>query len=52
MVAGIDASNVRSIQFHSRLGFDEVARMPGIGEKWGRRLDLVLMQCDLDDVDW
>ena len=52
MVAGIDASNARSIQFHSRLGFYEVARMPGIGEKWGRRLDLVLMQCDLDDVDW
>jgi L-amino acid N-acyltransferase len=52
MVAGIDASNTTSIRFHSRLGFDEVARMPGVGEKWGRRLDLVLMQRDLDDVDW
>jgi L-amino acid N-acyltransferase len=52
MVAGIDAGNVRSIRFHVRLGFDEVARMPGVGEKWGQRLELVLMQCDLGDVDW
>ena len=52
MVAGIDASNTRSIEFHARLGFVEVARMPGVGEKWGRRLDLVLMQCHLESVDW
>jgi phosphinothricin acetyltransferase len=48
MVAAIDGSNQRSIAFHSRLGFREVARMPGIGEKAGRRLDLVLMQRDLE----
>ncbi len=47
MVAGIDSTNQRSIDFHRRLGFDEVARMPGVGEKFGRRLDLVLMQRDL-----
>lgn len=55
LVAAIDATNVRSIGFHAALGFSEVARMPGIGEKWGRRLDLVLMQVDLvnrrDDRD-
>ncbi len=44
MVAGIDAANTGSIRFHERLGFVEVARMPEIGEKFGRRLDLVLMQ--------
>jgi phosphinothricin acetyltransferase len=48
MVAGIDSSNAPSIRFHSQLGFREVARMPGIGEKWGERLELVLMQRDLD----
>jgi phosphinothricin acetyltransferase len=48
MVAGIDASNVRSIAFHERLGFFEVARMPEIGEKFGLRLDLVLMQRFVD----
>ena len=49
MVAGIDADNIGSIRFHERLGFSEVARMPEIGEKFGRRLDLVLMQRILDD---
>jgi L-amino acid N-acyltransferase len=44
MIAGIDADNVGSIRFHERVGFFEVARMPEIGEKFGRRLDLVLMQ--------
>lgn len=47
MVAGIDAANLRSIAFHARLGFEEVARMPGIGDKFGQRLDLILMQLDL-----
>jgi len=49
MVAGIDADNIGSIRFHERLGFFEVARMPEIGEKFGRRLDLVLMQRTLDE---
>jgi phosphinothricin acetyltransferase len=47
MVAAIDGSNVDSVRFHQRLGFDEVGRLPGVGEKFGRRLDLVLMQRDL-----
>lgn len=44
LVAGIDGANEASIRFHERLGFREVARMPAIGEKFGRRLDLVLVQ--------
>jgi L-amino acid N-acyltransferase len=44
MVAGIDAENTGSIRFHERLGFVEVARMPETGHKFGRWLDLVLMQ--------
>ena len=47
MVAAIDASNVDSVLFHERLGFAEVGRLPGVGDKFGRRLDLVLMQRDL-----
>jgi phosphinothricin acetyltransferase len=50
MVAGIDGENVGSIRFHERLGFLEVARMPEIGEKFGRRLDLVLMQRIVDEA--
>ena len=44
IVAGIDGDNEASIRFHARLGFREVARMPEIGVKFGRVLDLVLMQ--------
>ena len=44
MVAAIDAENVESLAFHTRLGFVEVARMPEVGWKFGRWLDLVLVQ--------
>ena len=44
MVGGIDAANTDSIGLHEKLGFVEVARMPGVGTKFGRKLDLVLMQ--------
>lgn len=48
MVAGIDADNHASVGFHADLGFVEVARMPETGRKFGRWLDLVLMQRILD----
>jgi phosphinothricin acetyltransferase len=44
MVAAVDGDNVDSIRFHERLGFAVVARMPEVGYKLGRRLDLVLLQ--------
>jgi L-amino acid N-acyltransferase len=44
MVAAVDATNQRSIRFHERLGFVEVARMPEVGRKFGRWLDLVLLK--------
>jgi len=47
MVAGIDGGNAGSIRFHQRNGFQQVAAMPGVGSKHGRRLDLVLMQREL-----
>lgn len=50
MVGGIDSENLGSIRFHERLGFVEVARMPGIGWKLGRSLSLVLMQRELADT--
>ncbi len=49
MVAAVDGENADSLRFHQRLGFVEVARMPQTGQKFGRWLDLVLMQCVLDD---
>jgi len=44
MVAGVSAKNPAAINFHQALGFTEVARMPEVGRKDGRWLDLVLMQ--------
>ena len=44
MLAGIEAGNIASIRLHEGCGFREVARMPEIGFKFGRWLDLVLMQ--------
>ena len=49
MIAAVDGENEGSIQFHRRLGFVEVARMPELGAKFGRWLDLVLLELRLDD---
>jgi L-amino acid N-acyltransferase YncA len=48
VIAGIDAENERSLRFHEGLGFVEVARMPEVGRKFDRWLDLVLLQRLLD----
>ncbi len=49
MIAGIDGANDASVRFHERLGFVTVARVPEVGAKLGRWLDLVLMALALDD---
>ena len=49
MVGAIDADNAASIRFHQRLGFIEVGRMPEVGRKGGRWLNLVFMQKMLDE---
>jgi L-amino acid N-acyltransferase len=48
MIAGIDAANAGSIRFHERLGFVGVGVLREVGFKFGRRLDLQLMQRRLD----
>jgi L-amino acid N-acyltransferase YncA len=47
IVAAVDATNTGSIRFHERVGFVEVARLPHLGFKHGRWLDLVLLQRDV-----
>ena len=44
MVGAVDADNEDSLRFHEHMGFVEVARMPETGFKFGRWLDLVLVQ--------
>jgi phosphinothricin acetyltransferase len=48
MIGGLSADNEASLRLHERLGFVEVARMPEVGRKFGRWLDLVMVQLLLD----
>ena len=50
MVAAISSENPHAVEFHTRLGFEEVGRMPEVGYKNDRYLDLILMQKMLSNV--
>jgi len=42
--AGVSAENEGGVDFHKAIGYTEQARLPEVGHKFGRYLDLVLMQ--------
>ena len=44
MIAGISGENPQAVAFHAALGFAEIARIPQVGRKFDRFIDLVLMQ--------
>jgi len=44
MVGGIEASNGASLALHAALGFREVGRLPEVGRKFDRWLDLVFVE--------
>lgn len=44
MIGAIDAENAVSIRLHERHGFRVVGRLPEVGRKFDRWLDLVFMQ--------
>lgn len=48
VMAGITADNEISLRLHERLGFREVAHIPQVGYKFGKWLDLKLLQLLLD----
>ena len=48
MIGGVEAGNVASLHFHRALGFVETGRLPQVGQKFDRWLDLVFMQKILD----
>lgn len=48
IVAGIEAENAASIRLHAASGFVEAGRLPQVGTKFGRWLDLLFMQLTLD----
>jgi phosphinothricin acetyltransferase len=47
-MAGITADNAVSLRLHEKLGFVEVAHIREVGYKFGRWLDLKLLQIVLD----
>lgn len=44
MIGVLDADNESSLAFHQRLGFTEVGRLREVGFKFGRWLDVILVQ--------
>ena len=44
MIGGVDATNAGSIALHERFGFTAVGRLPEVGFKFGRYLDLLFLQ--------
>ncbi len=48
VMGGVDAANAPSLDLHRRFGFVEVGRLPQVGYKFGRYLDLVFVQLLLD----
>ncbi|AWK87469.1 GNAT family N-acetyltransferase [Azospirillum thermophilum] len=50
MVAAIEAGNQPSIALHRSLGFVQTGLMPEVGTKFGRWLDLVFLQLNLDET--
>ncbi len=51
MMGGISADQAASLALHARFGFREVGRLPGVGRKFGRPLDLVLVMLELDRTE-
>lgn len=49
MIGGIASENEGSLVLHKKLGFVETGRMPEVGQKFGRWLDLVFMQLNIDN---
>lgn len=49
MIAAIEAGNAGSVRLHEKLGFEHRGTLPRVGRKFGRRLDLALLQLELQD---
>lgn len=48
MIGAVESANAGSLHLHRSLGFQTVGQMPQVGQKFGRWLDLTLVQLTLD----
>jgi len=48
IIAVIGGAEAASVSLHIALGFEEVGRLRAVGHKFGRWLDSVYMQCELE----
>ena len=44
LIAGVSGANPSAIRFHEKNNYTRVATLPQVGQKFGQRLDLVLLQ--------
>ncbi|MEJ6394018.1 N-acetyltransferase family protein [Gymnodinialimonas sp. 2305UL16-5] len=44
LIAGISGENAPAVAFHAHMGFAQVGQVPEAGFKFGRYIDLILMQ--------
>ena len=51
LVASVDAQNAQSLRMHEKLGFVRVGMLPQVGCKFGRWLDMALLQLVLDHAE-
>ena len=50
LIGGVSGENAPGLAFHLACGFTEAGRLPEVGHKFGRKLDLVLMHKRVGDV--
>ena len=51
MVGALESGNLASIRLHEKLGFEQVGHLKQVGTKFGKWLDLTLLQLTLDRPD-
>ena len=44
LIAGVSSENPGGVAFHKAIGYDQIAVLPEVGQKFGRWMDLIVLQ--------